>query len=217
MRIRIVALENCRTATPLFASLLKGAAKSAATAASGEGGSGGGFPWAAHVRVGLYNGGSALCGDECSSIAGCDEGSNPQWNEWLPTGLSIAHAPQAARACFTVYGRPLLNSSSSKGSATVPLGWASLPLFDHNDVLASGLYSLRLWPGAEANPIGPSMENVSVYGPETPTLYVQFEAFASPLVLPPMDAAPRPANAGMCPRDSNPQAVAQRHPANRQG
>ena len=63
----------------------------------------------------------------------------------------------------------------------------TLAVFDHKDVLASGLYALRLWPGAEANPIGPAMENVSVYGPETPTLYVQFEAFTSPIVLPPAE------------------------------
>ena len=66
----------------------------------------------------------------------------------------------------------------------MPLGWVSLPLFDHKDVLASGLYALRLWPCEKANPIGAAVPNVSVYGPETPTLYVQFEAFSQPLVLP---------------------------------
>ena len=71
----------------------------------------------------------------------------------------------------------------------MPIGWVSLPLFDHNDALASGLYALRLWPEAEANPIGASMENVSVHGHETPSLYVQFEAFATPLFLPPLDTS----------------------------
>ena len=48
---------------------------------------------------------------------------------------------QATRACFTVYGRPLLGSKVPR----IPVGWVSMPLFDHKDVLASGLYSLRLW------------------------------------------------------------------------
>jgi len=74
-------------------------------------------------------------------------------------------------------------------------------------VLASGLYALRLWPGAEANPIGPSMENVSVYGPETPSLYVQFETFAAPLKLASADGAPPPAPAS---RDMPPAAVVKR-------
>lgn len=116
MRVRIVSLENARAATLMFSRLLKGAAKSAAlAAASGEaiGVSGSGFPWAAYVRIGLHNGGAALCPDVTSTIASCDDGSNPQWNEWLQTDLAIAHAPQAARACFTVYGRPLLGTSKA--------------------------------------------------------------------------------------------------------
>ena len=73
--------------------------------------------------------------------------------------------------------------TSSKLPA-VPIGWVAMPLFDHKDLLASGMFSLRLWGGAEANPIGPPTANISVDGMDTPVLYVQFDTFAQPLMIP---------------------------------
>ena len=52
-----------------------------------------------------------------------------------------------------------------------------MQLFNHKEHLASGVHSLRLWPDEEANPIGSSMENVSVYGLEPPVVFVQFESY----------------------------------------
>ena len=193
MRIRIVSLEATRAAKTQLLEMMKGSKKAATAAAAG----GSGIHWLASVSVGLFNGGSPLCTGVESAPIVCDEASNALWNQWLATDLSVCHAPQAARACFTVHGRPL----GSKRSA--PIGWVSLPLFDHKDELVSGLYALRLWPGAEANPIGPSMDNVSVYGPETPVLYVQFERHCVPLVLPAnVEGRPPNANGMMPPSDT---------------
>jgi len=169
LRIRIVSLENMGTAAQLLTSFVKGKAQAQNAT------------WNLHVAAGVYNGGLELCPPVQTSTIACDEASNPQWNEWLQLDLSVCHAPQAARACFTIYGRP---ANARKDLAPVPLGWVALPLYDHKDLLSSGLHHLRLWPGAEANPIGAPTENVSAYGPETPVLYVQFETFSAPLVLP---------------------------------
>lgn len=192
MRIRIISVQHTGVAMPFLAPLLKGAARSAAVAAAsaettdgGNVGSGGmKFSWAAQVKVGLFNGGVLLCSQTETSVANGDEGTDPRWNEWLQTDLVLSQAPRTARVCFTVFGRPLPGTSSKAGS--VPLGWVSLPLFDHNNVLASRIYALRLWPGGEANPIGTPVENVSVNGPETPSLFVQFDTFDTPLVMPPI-------------------------------
>ena len=130
-----------------------------------------------------------------------------QWAEWLATDLSLCHVPRAARVCFTLFGRPLSSRGGTavcsnvgipisspeltrSASSQVPLGWVSMQLFDHKDRLASGVRPLRLWPGGvEANPIGCNVENVTVFGADTPTLYVEFEAFSTPLLLPADGAA----------------------------
>ena len=120
LRVRIVSLEGCRAATPLFANMLKGpVGAKAANAAAG----GGSFPWSAHVTCGIYNGGASLCEEKACSPLPADETSNPQWNEWLTMSMPARHAPQAARACFTVHGKPL-----GVGKAPLlPVGWVSLP------------------------------------------------------------------------------------------
>jgi hypothetical protein len=180
LRIRIVALENMRAAAQLLTWFVKGRAAAALST------------WSLHVGAALYHGGVPLCAPRQTSLLSADEGSNPQWNEWLTFDLPVCHAPQAGRACFTVYGRPASarreptrdHIGARRELTPVPLGWVGLPLYDHENRLASGVYQLRLWPGAEANPIGAATENVSTYGSETPVLFVQFENFVAPLVLP---------------------------------
>ena len=171
LRIKIVSLENTRAAAP-YMTPAKGAAKGAS----------GSQMWALHVRMGIFNGGTLLSPQGETKVQLADEMSNPQWNEWLQTEVPIRNTPQSSRVCFTVFGRP---TGAKKDGSVVPLGWVAMPLFDFKDGLATGLHALRLWAGAEANPIGAPTVNVSVYGPETPVLYVQFETFAKPLVLPP--------------------------------
>ena len=142
---------------------------------------GGNYAWSVTVRMGIYNGGTLLCPPVATPPLPCDESTNPQWNAWLVTELPVVHVPRAARACFTLYGKPSLGK---KELDEMPLGWVSMQLFDHKDHLASGAHSLRLWPDQEANPIGSSMENVSVYGLEPPVLFVQCESYVRPVRMP---------------------------------
>ena len=46
-----------------------------------------------------------------------------QWNTWLTTELPVVHVPRAARACFTLWGKPSLGK---KELEEMPLGWARL-------------------------------------------------------------------------------------------
>ena len=148
---------------------------------------GGSCQWTVHVRLGIYNGGTLLAPLVTSGPLPCDETSNPQWNAWLCTTLAMVHMPRAARACLTLYGRPSLGAGK-KELDEVPLGWASLQLFGHQELLASGVHSLRLWPDEVANPIGSHMANLSVdptgHGLEPPVLFVQLDAYVRPVRLP---------------------------------
>ena len=80
---------------------------------------GGSCQWTVHVRLGIYNGGTLLAPLVTSGSVPCDEMSNPQWNAWLTTELAVVHMPRAARACFTLYGRPTLGK---KELEEAPLG-----------------------------------------------------------------------------------------------
>ena len=88
---------------------------------------------------------------------------------------------------LALHGRPSLGVGKREIDE-VPLGWASLPLFSHTDLLASGVHSLRLWPDEVANPIGSHMANLSVdptgHGLELPVLFVQLDAYVRPVRLP---------------------------------
>ena len=88
---------------------------------------------------------------------------------------------------LALHGRPSLGVGKREIDE-VPLGWASLPLFSHTDLLASGVHSLRLWPDEVANPIGSHMANLSMdpagHGLEPPVLFVQLDAYVRPVRLP---------------------------------
>ena len=48
----------------------------------------------------------------------------------------------------------------------------------------TGAHCQRMWPDAEANPIGCNMENLSVYGSDPPVLFVEFDSYVLPVVMP---------------------------------
>lgn len=54
-------------------------------------------------------------------------------------------------------------------SQSSPVGWVNMLLANHDGHLRTGLVSLRLWPGAEANPIGTCVENLSGTEPVSET------------------------------------------------
>lgn len=166
LRVRLLSVENLHGSAALRMS---------------EAVKGGKYSWTITVRMGIYNGGTLLCPHVSTPPLPCDDFTNPQWNHWLVTELPVVHVPRAARACFTLYGKPSLGR---KELDEMPLGWVSMQLFDHKDHLVSGAHSLRLWPDQEANPIGSSMENVSVYGLEPPVLFVQCDSYVRPVRMP---------------------------------
>lgn len=47
----------------------------------------------------------------------------------------------------------------------IPIGWASLQLFDHKGRVRAGHYKLPLWPKATANPIGSPLLNLADKNP----------------------------------------------------
>ncbi len=53
--------------------------------------------------------------------------------------VPISHLPRETRLLFTVLG------VASESMAPEPVGWVTLPLFDHDDVLCSGDRLLGLW------------------------------------------------------------------------
>jgi len=60
-------------------------------------------------------------------------------------------------------------------------------LVGHDERLANGTHALRLWPEESANPIGCNLENATFdpSQPEPPVLFVAFDRFAVPVVMPP--------------------------------
>jgi hypothetical protein len=61
------------------------------------------------------------------------------------------------------------------------LGWVNCALFDYKHELRSGLMSLNLWPDEKANPIGTCVAN---HQGNAATLYIEFDAYALPVVFP---------------------------------
>ena len=145
--------------------------------------------WALSVRLGVYHGGVPLCDPVETPAAICDEGSNPSWSASLQTSLPLHHIPRAARVCFTLCARPAGGRAArdDEGAATSSLGWVSMMLVGHDERLANGTHALRLWPEESANPIGCNLENATFdpSQPEPPVLFVAFDRFAVPVVMPP--------------------------------
>jgi len=162
LRVRIVSVENLRS----FSDLLR--KKSSM------------INWSVYVRVGVYNGGKLLHSVQETPLLTCDDACNPQWCTWVQTELAVCHIPRAARMCFTLYARQL----GKKESGDTPLAWVSMQLFNHKDQLVTGSHSQRMWPNGEANPIGCNQENLSNYGSEPPVLFVEFDSYVLPVVIP---------------------------------
>eukprot|EP00163_Fabomonas_tropica_P026300 TRINITY_DN477_c0_g1_i2.p1 TRINITY_DN477_c0_g1~~TRINITY_DN477_c0_g1_i2.p1 ORF type:complete len:1361 (-),score=382.34 TRINITY_DN477_c0_g1_i2:229-4311(-) len=120
---------------------------------------------------------------------------NPRWQEWLTYQVHTANLPKGTRLCLTAWGDTVKASSANvenvkgkKGGkettdvkdTSMPLGWTNVQLVDHRSYLRAGLYSMKLWPDAAANPIGTCVENLV----GTATMFLQFDEYPLPVIFP---------------------------------
>jgi hypothetical protein len=122
----------------------------------------------------------------------CARARCPRWNEWLNFDFDTCNLPNATRLCLTVQNE---QTSASK-SATQPLGWVNLQLFDDANRLRTGVIRLRLWPKEAANPIGTCVDNISTEQQhlkktnqkEAAVIYIELDEYHTTVLYPTLKA-----------------------------
>eukprot|EP01114_Cavostelium_apophysatum_P016118 TRINITY_DN4532_c0_g2_i2.p1 TRINITY_DN4532_c0_g2~~TRINITY_DN4532_c0_g2_i2.p1 ORF type:complete len:1434 (+),score=438.70 TRINITY_DN4532_c0_g2_i2:87-4388(+) len=142
-----------------------------------------------YITAGIYHGGELVCPLMTSQIIGWN--ANPRWYEWLNSSIQMCNLPRASRICFSLFAK----TTSKKEDVEVPLGWVGCQLVDYKHELRTGLMSLNMWPDGPANPIGTCVSNASS---SAPTLFIEFETFAMPVVFPtePLNSSELPVETG---------------------
>jgi hypothetical protein len=134
-----------------------------------------------YVKAGLYYGGHLLH-ETCVYTSKKSRSNNPRFNESMTFDFDISRLPRSARLCFTAYRT--YEFADELGVDPTPLGWVGMYLFDDSNRLRQGPIPQRLWPFAEANPIGTCEENLRRHSSQTGVLQLEFDTYSKTVLNP---------------------------------